>query len=250
MTRPQGISSSERQAVPLLDVLLRIRQDMQQRRVGPYLYVGMPDVDWVATFIGGYGACLHGMGVHEGSDEAFGEWLRDVKKAWPGEGWEVAYAREFGGDPERALRKYLDFVAEFRALSPEALASIPYYGEGAHPSSRKPSLRLTRPPPTTLDFLLEIRRRVGEVQGRLGMYLGDITLRRMAGLLAGYRLCLALAGVEDEEYTRFEQWLQRAKDVPPGQTWEEALLQTCGGDPERAIRQLLAYAAEFRAAGP
>ena len=54
----------------------------------------------------------------------FGEWLFRIKKAWPGQGWEKAYLEEFHGDQERALLKYLDFVAEFHALPPEALASI------------------------------------------------------------------------------------------------------------------------------
>jgi hypothetical protein len=100
----------------------------------------------------------------------------------------------------------------------------------------------------TLDFLLEIRRVVGDVQGRLGMYIGDITVRRMAGLIAGYRLCLELAGARDEEYSRFEQWLSRERDIPPGQTWEQPLLRAFHGDHEQAIRRLLDYVTEFRSA--
>lgn len=242
----EAYSSETRHAVPLLEVLLRIRQDMQQRHAAPYLYVGTVDVHWVACFINGYGSCLHALGVREGRDEVFGEWLREVKKAWPGEGWDTAYLAEAGSNHERALRKYLDFVAEFRALPPEDLAAIPYYGHGEHPATSEPSLAPVHPPVPTLDFLLEIRRVVGDVQGRLGMYIGDITVKRMAGLIAGYRLCLELAGAKDEEYSRFEQWLSQEREIPPGQTWEQPLLNTSHGDHEHAVRRLLDYAAQFR----
>ncbi|QRN97461.1 hypothetical protein JRI60_52510 [Archangium violaceum] len=232
--------------VPLLDVLLRIREDMRSRATGPYLYIGMPDVDRVMCFIGGYGECLRSLGIEEGADSLFGEWFRDVKKAWPGRGWEPVYLEEFHGDQKRALLKFLDFVAEFRALSPEALASIPWHFSGEHPAAREPSWIPAHPPTPTLDMLLEVRREIGDVPGRLGMFIGPIDVRRMAGFIDGYRLCLALAGARDEEYPRFQRWLQEEKGLPPGQEWTSPLLQASQGDSERAIRQLLAYAAEFR----
>jgi hypothetical protein len=239
---------SELRAVPLLEVLLRLRQDMQQRHTAPYLYVGRVDVHWVAAFINGYGACLRALGVREGRDEVFGEWLREVKGAWPGEGWDTAYLVEASGNHERALRKYLDFVAEFRALSSEALAAIPYHGLGEHPATQEPALTPAQPPVPTLDFLLEVYRVIGGVPGRLGMYIGDVTVERMAGLIAGYRLCLELAGAKDEEYSRFERWLARERNFPPGQSWEQPLPRSRQGDPEQAIRRLLEDAARFRSA--
>ncbi|HLM45958.1 MAG TPA: hypothetical protein VK458_18960, partial [Myxococcaceae bacterium] len=78
-------------------------------------------------------------------------------------------------------------------------------------------------------------------------FIGPIEVKRMAGFIDGYRLCLALAGARDEEYTRFERWLQEDKGLPPGQDWTSPLLQACQGDAEQAIRQLLEYAVEFRA---
>lgn len=235
--------------VRLKDMLLRIREDMRNRTSGPYLYIGMPDVGRMACFIGGYGECLRAFGVDEGADELFGEWLFFIKKAWPGKGWDHGYLEEFQGDHQRALLKYLDFVAEFSALPPEALASIEWRGGGEHPASRVPSLIPTCPPQPMLDMLLEVRQVIGDVPGRLGMFIGPIEVNRMAGFIDGYRLCLALAGARDEEYARFERWLQEAKGLPPGQDWTSPLLQACQGDPEQAIRQLLAYAAEFRALG-
>lgn len=237
-------------AVPLLDVLLRIREDMRNRKAGPYCYIGMPDVERVMCFMGGYGECLNSLGVENGADALFRDWLRDVKKAWPGEGWEHAYLKEFHGDHDRALRKFLDFVAEFRALSPEALSSIPWRPGGAHPAASVPSWIPIHPPNPMLDMLLEIRREIGDVPGRLGMFIGNIDVRRMAGFIDGYRLCLALAGARDEEYSRFERWLQEEKGVPPGQDWTQPFLQSRQGDAEAAIRRLLEAAVEFRSRAP
>ncbi|WP_309889914.1 hypothetical protein [Archangium sp.] len=233
--------------IPLHDVLLRIRQDMRSRTAGPYLYIGMPDVGRLQCFTIGYAECLDSFGVERGAEGLFRDWLRDVKKALPGQGWEKAYLEEFHGDHPRALLKYLDFVAEFRALSPEALAAIPWHYKGEHAAARVPSWTPVRPPTPTLDLLLEVRQVIGDTPGRLCMFIGPIEVNRMAGLIDGYRLCLALAGARDEEYARFERWLQEDKGLPPGQDWTSPLLQACQGDAEQAIRQLLEYAAEFRA---
>ncbi|MET0405552.1 MAG: hypothetical protein ABW123_24250 [Cystobacter sp.] len=216
---------------------------MDSRPTGPYRYVGHPDVDGFNCFKDGYGECLNGLGVEEGSDVLFGVWLREVKGAWPTEGWEPAYLRETGGDQTRALRKYLDHVAEFRTLTSETLASIPWTDPGALQfATRIANLTPTRVPPSTLDFLLEVRR-----DGRLGLFIGPLEVKRMAGLIAGYRLCLGLVGARDEEYVRFERWLHEEKGLPEGHEWPQSFLDACGGDPERAIRRLLDAAAEFRA---
>ncbi|PTL77111.1 hypothetical protein [Vitiosangium sp. GDMCC 1.1324] len=247
----RSISHSEvKPAVPLLDVLLRIREDIRNHTVGPYLYIGMPDVSRIECFVVGYAECLRSFGVEKGADALFGEWFRDVKKAWPGQGWAKAYLEEFHGDQERALRKYLDFVAEFRALPPEGLAAIPWRYGGEHPATQVPSWTPIHPPKPTLDLLLEVRRVIGDVPGRLGLFIGYIDVRRMAGFIEGYRLCLALAGARDEEYARFERWLQEDKGLPPGQEWTLPLLQACQGDAEQAIRRLLEYAVEFRSRAP
>ena len=230
--------------VPLLDLLLRIREDMMARPAGPYRYIGMPDVDRMMGFILGYQEVLGALDVEEGPDALFGSWLRDIKHAWPGEGWEVAYLRECEGEQTAALRKYLDAVAEFRTLSPETLASLPWRdAKDIQLATRAARWMPTRGPSHTLDFLLEIRR-----DGRLALFIGPIEVRRMEGLIAGYRLGLALVGARDEEYVRFERWLHERKEVPDGQEWPSSLLATYQGDPERAIRQLLEFAAEFRGA--
>ncbi|MDC0714634.1 hypothetical protein POL68_39665 [Stigmatella sp. ncwal1] len=165
-----------------------------------------------------------------------------MKKAWPGEGWAEAYLREFAGDHIRAVRKYLDYVAEFRSLSPEELAAMPMSSEERSRLGRPSALRSTQPLVPILDELLEIRR-----VGRILMYIGEALVEHMAGYIDGYRLCLSLAGLKDEEYLRFERWLQGTGRVLPGRTWEEAFLQATHGDHEAAIHRLLDCAAEFRA---
>lgn len=224
-----------------VELLLRIRQDMQARQTGPYAYVGSLDVERVECFLVGYACGVGSLGFDPGQDGLFGDWLRDVKKAWPGEGWAAAYLREFDGDHTRALRKYLDYAAEFRALSPAMLAAIPWRVEERKRLGQAPSLRPTDPPVLAIDELLEIRR-----VGHLGLYIGDARVERLAGYIDGYRLGLSLAGLKDEEYPRFERWLQDTGRVPAGGTWEASLLQAAGGDHEAAIHRFLGCAAEFR----
>ncbi len=249
---PMPEPTSLKPAVRMLDLLLRIREDMNSRPAGPYRYIGFPDVDWMVCFNLGYLEVLTALGIDEGADRLFGEWFRDVKQAWPGEGWEVAYLRDCDGDQTRALRKYLDYVAEFRTVPAQTLAAISWmHPEDSQLATRVPQLQPTRVPPPTLDFLLEIRREIGDTEGRVGLFIGHVRVNRMAALIAGYRLCLGLVGARDEEYVRFERWLHDEKGLPEREDWPQPFLDASGGDPERAIRRLLEFAAEFRSlSGP
>lgn len=213
--------------VTRVELLLRVREDMQARKSGPYVYVGIPEA----------------LGFSPGQDGLFGDWLRDVKKAWPGEGWAAAYLRKSGGDHALALRKYVDFAAEFRNLSPEQLGAIPWGAEERKLLGQAPSLQLVSSPVLSLDELLEMRR-----TGRIGLYIGSARVERLAGYIDGYRLGLSLTGLEDEEYSRFERWLRDSGRVPGGDTWEAALLQAAHGEHEAAIHRFLDGAAEFRGA--
>ena len=208
----------------------------------PYLYLGIPNAGRVRCFTQGYSWCARHLGLDEGQDQLFDLWLDTVKKAWPAEGWAEAYLRECDGDHTRAVRKYLDYVAEFRSLSPEQLAAMPLRGEEPSLLGRPPSMRPTQPPVLTLDELLEIRR-----VGRILMYIGEARVERMAGYIDGYRLCLSLASLKDEEYLRFERWLQETGRVPPGEPWEDAFLLAAQGDHEAAIHHFLDCVATFRA---
>lgn len=224
-----------------VELLLRIRQDMQARQSGPYVYIGVPNVERVECFLTGYSCGAGSLGFSPGQDGLLGDWLRDVKKAWPGEGWAAAYLREFGGDHTLALRKYVDFAAEFRGLPPEELAAISWGAEERKLLGQAPSLQPTSAPVFTLDELLEMRR-----VGRIGLYIGYARVERLAGYVDGYRLGLSMAGLKDEEYPRFEQWLQDSGRITPGSAWEGPLLQAAHGDHEAAIHRFLDWVAEFR----
>jgi hypothetical protein len=238
----QQPSSGVKAPPTLVEVLLKIRSDMRTSQAPPYLYIGVPNAGRLRCFTIGYWRCMDHLGMDGGQDQLFDLWLHDVKKAWPPEGWAEAYLREFDGDHTRALGKYLDYVAEFRSLSPAELAAMPLSSEERKLLGKPPSGQPTQPPVPTLDELLEIRR-----VGRILIYIGEARVERMAGYIDGYRLCLSLAGLKDQEYPRFEHWLQDTGRVPAGHAWEDALLQAAHGDHEVAIHQLLDCAAEFRA---
>ncbi|HZH78265.1 MAG TPA: hypothetical protein VEY88_19710 [Archangium sp.] len=96
----------------LLAYLMRVRRDTQAGRLG--MHIGEPNVDRFQGLITGYQMCQLDQGVDDVEYGQFREWLRD-KGEFPTEGWEAKYLRDCGGDPEQAIRKYLDFVAEFLA---------------------------------------------------------------------------------------------------------------------------------------
>ncbi len=101
--------------VLLLDYLLRMRKDVLAGRVE--MYLGDTNVDSLRRFIDGYHACLRANHIADPEYGRFFEWLREVKKEFPSEGWAAKYLRDCHGDHEQAIRKYLDFVAEFVSLS-------------------------------------------------------------------------------------------------------------------------------------
>jgi hypothetical protein len=167
--------------------------------------------------------------------------MQEAGKTLPGQGWWSAFLQKFDSDERQALRAYVAAASEFRSLSPDALASLTWRYGGSPPDPTAPRT-LAATSRAILDVLLEIRR-----VGRILMYIGEARVERMAGYIDGYRLCLALAGLKDEEYPRFERWLQDTGRIPPGSSWEDSFLRAARGDHEAAIHRLLDCAAEFRA---
>ncbi len=110
---PGGALPPER-PVLLLDYLLRIRKDLLAGRLA--MHLGEPLVEHMVGFVNGYHSCLISNGIRDDEYGRFFEWLRDVKHEFPVEGWAAKYLRDCHGDHEQAIRKYLDFVAEFVAL--------------------------------------------------------------------------------------------------------------------------------------
>lgn len=96
---------------PLLDALLRIRDDMLRGRIE--MHLGETNIHRLVGFVDGYRACLVDGGSDDQEFERFCEWLRSVKAEFPVEGWAAKYLRDCAGDHLAAIKKFLDFVAEF-----------------------------------------------------------------------------------------------------------------------------------------
>jgi hypothetical protein len=100
--------------VELLDALLWIRERMHEG-LNLSSFTGEETVDSLYSFFLGW---LQNSLRNERKDLTAGpfqDWLRDVKKEAPGEGWHVKYLQDCQGDHRKAALKFLDFAAEFRA---------------------------------------------------------------------------------------------------------------------------------------
>ena len=104
---------SARHHVRMLDYLMRLRKEGER---GLLLDMGEVNVTRMVAFVDGYLSCEIANGIEDEEYRQFFRWLRDVKQEMPTEGWAAKYLRDCEGDHERAIRKFLDFVAEFVAL--------------------------------------------------------------------------------------------------------------------------------------
>jgi hypothetical protein len=95
----------------VLDALMTIRSDLKRGRLG--IYIGEPNVDRMVGFVEGLYFAQAWMGNEDAKYDQFKEWLVEVKRAWPAEGWGPAYLAKCGGDHERAIETFLDYVAEY-----------------------------------------------------------------------------------------------------------------------------------------
>jgi hypothetical protein len=105
---------SPHRPVYLLDYLMHVRQDMERGLLA--MYLGDINITRMVAFTDGYRACQSANGLEDEEYGLFHDWLRDVKHEFPTDGWDAKYLRDCDGDHERAIRKFLDFVAEFVAL--------------------------------------------------------------------------------------------------------------------------------------
>ncbi|HEX5754385.1 MAG TPA: hypothetical protein VFZ09_49840 [Archangium sp.] len=100
--------------VELVDALLWLRQRMHEGQDLSFL-TGQDTVESLYCFTTGW---IRNSVFNQSKDltvEPFQDWLRDVKKEAPGEGWHVKYLQDCQGDHRKAALKFLDFAAEFRA---------------------------------------------------------------------------------------------------------------------------------------
>ncbi|HYO54467.1 hypothetical protein [Archangium sp.] len=95
----------------LLDVLLQIRDDILRGRIE--MHLGETNIHRLVGFVDGYRACLVDHDTDDMDFARFCEWLKSVKEEFPVEGWAAKYLRDCKGDHLAAIKKFLDFVAEF-----------------------------------------------------------------------------------------------------------------------------------------
>lgn len=94
-----------------LSYLLKIREDLFRGHLEEHL--GAVNAERFNTFIDGYNACASNNHFKNELYANFGNWLRDVKGEFPGEGWPAKYLRDCDGDHQQAILRYLNFVSEF-----------------------------------------------------------------------------------------------------------------------------------------
>jgi hypothetical protein len=99
----------------LLDALLELREHFDDR-IGFLPYIVEPSVTRLVGFIDGYWTARFHLGGQDELAKEFFLWLRDVKKEFPSEGWDQKFLRDCGGNEREAIRKFLNFAAEFSAL--------------------------------------------------------------------------------------------------------------------------------------
>ena len=104
----------DRRHVYVLDYLMLMRRDMLKGLLA--IHLGDITITRMVAFVDGYLSCQDANGIKDEEYSRFFHWLRDVKQEFPTEGWAAKYLRYCEGDHERAIRKFLDFVAEFVAL--------------------------------------------------------------------------------------------------------------------------------------
>jgi hypothetical protein len=199
------------------------------------MYIGEPHVLSMNGFILGYELCLSARGVADRRYDRFRQWLRESSKERPLEEWHVRYLQDSGADHLQAIRKLLERVAEFHALGEPD-------GGGRGPE--------TGPPPSgprgpgvesTIDMLLRIR---GE-RSRWSMYMGELNVFSLNGLILGFRICLSTKGNTDDRYYRFREWMREVKREFPPEGWCAQYLRDCEGDHPRAIGRFLERVAEY-----
>ncbi|HSP81394.1 MAG TPA: hypothetical protein VLQ93_22945 [Myxococcaceae bacterium] len=234
-TPPPGAASSP---IDTLAALLRVRQDLHRGRL--FLHFGDPLIERLAGYIEGYRACMRENGLPDVGYEHFRRWLRKVKQEPPVEEEPTRYLRDCPGDPEQAIRNYLDLVAEFAASHPGEPIRI--RGMESNSAAGRAHGK------GILPYLLRVRQDLQ--QGGVHPHMGEVSAERLNAFVDGYNACLEFNGFSSEEYVHFRDWLRDVKQELPGEGWPAGYLRDCQGDHDQAIRKYLDFVAEFVGSSP
>jgi len=238
-----------------MDVLLLVRERLRSGLDCKELF---EDTNALALR-GFYDGFTIALGYNNQSDAPFSEfldWLRDVKHELPGEGWPDRYLSELGGDHERAIKKFLDFVSEFVDAHPlklRRLASESLKADGSSPwrfDVRIQSSFSKRPEywrgkiVHALDMMYFLHQWVLEC-GSAIQYLAIDDIHVFEAYLRGYTLAFEFNKIPDEGFEAFKAWLLKTKKQPLTQGWSKRLLLECDGDHVKAIQTFLRTANEY-----
>jgi hypothetical protein len=232
---PDGAPTSE--AASVMDALLLMEREFAQIQN----YIGEPHVLALEGFKQGYQLCLlRSEGRGDERYARFREWLREVKKELPLEGWYTRNLADSAGNHLHAMRRWLDRAAEFHSLGePEPPP------QGIPITQEAPAPEPYTPPGT--DSVLDALLLLGREFSRVLMYIGQPSVVALNGFILGYQYCLGSRGRVDERYGLFQRWLREAKHALPPEGWQVGYLEGCGGDHLQAIRKLLNLASEYHA---
>lgn len=236
MTSRDVSTHGPRRFVYTLDELLDLRVELRKGQ-HPRDLSGAERFHELLDYGRGYSQCCIRNNFPDYEYAAFIEWMRDSRGGLP-EGWPDDYTRECGGDPVKAMGRWLDSAAGFREQR-----------------QGQPSF----PPPLALEdrFLLPTPEKYKSVLGKLSyahwrvrngypawLSYGTETLPAMAVHIRGYVRCCERNGFPDARWHDFTQWLSHTRELPPG-AWVSRLLQACDGDHERAMRRMLELVSEY-----
>jgi hypothetical protein len=221
-----------------LDELMDLRSKARQGQPCRDLF-GAERFHDMSSYFWGYSLCCSQNGFRDYEYGAFLDWLGDIRREFS-ESWRNDYVEASGGDHEKAMMRWLDFVAEFRELRRRKPLPLP----PPPPEDTPP------PPPSTPERYYSLLDRMMEAHTRarqgypLWLSYGTETLPAMAAHIRGFLRCCERNGFPDMRWHAFTHWLARAKGIAPD-TWVHRLLRDCGGDHEKAMMRMLDLAFEY-----
>ena len=221
MSTEEGRAPAKGRCVSVLRELMELRAQVLRAGVSP---PGLHRFEELVAYMEGYLKCCDRNGLDDDVFGDFRDWLRDVRGALP-EGWTRSYVETSGGDHQTAMRRFLDFVAEYLSLREHKAGSMP---QGLPAPEHQVSI---------LEVLVDYREKV-----RLGyplwFYFGAETLATLVAFIQGYVRCRERNGFPDTRWLAFTRWLEADRHMSV-ERWVEQLLADSQGEQPTAMMRLL-----------
>ncbi|MFN0061772.1 MAG: hypothetical protein ACKVPX_04555 [Myxococcaceae bacterium] len=101
---------------PVRTIMKTLAAEVPQRI---FLYIGGVDVDRLDAYLVGYSTAAHECGVIDPTFGDFLDWLRDVKKEHPFDGWPRHFLKQTNGDQAKAIGSVFARMREYLATTPD-----------------------------------------------------------------------------------------------------------------------------------